>query len=145
MLKKILLGSIIVLVILSITTGVLYANQKGETQTMKKSAAIFTNKSEADCSNKKSDCKENMGNDMMNGEMMDSAMMNGNMMDKTMMSDTTNCKEIHNSYQYTSNNGDQNPGDCENSDNCYNMSNGDGNKNCTMMGENDQTCPMIVN
>ena len=140
MLKKILLGSIIVLVILSITTGVLYANQKGETQTIKKSEAIFTNKSESDCNDKKSDCKENMDNDMMNGGMMDTGMMN-----KTMMSDTTNYEGMHNSNQYTSQNAGQNSGDCENKDNCYNITDSDGNKNCTMMEEGNQTCSMMDN
>ena len=142
MLKKILLGSIIALVILSITTGFLYANQKGKTQTIQKSAAILAYESETDCNDKKSDCTENMGNDMMNGGMMDSSMMNGNMMNKTMISDTTNFKEMHNSNQYTYKNGDQKSGNCENNYNCYNITNDDGNKNCTMMEENNQTCPM---
>lgn len=143
MIKKILIGSIMGAVILFSSTGILYANQKDKTPSIAKSETTFTSNSEADCIDKKSDSKEGMGNGMMDISMMSGGMMNGNIMGKTMMSDNTKYKDIYGSNQDTNKNGEQNFSNCENSKNCYNMNNSDGNTNCTMLGEDNQTCSMM--
>jgi hypothetical protein len=140
MLKKILIGSIMVAVILFSTAGVLYADQKDKTSPITKSETTLTSNSEANCIDKNYDCKEGMDNGMMSG-----GMMNDNTMGKTMMSGFTSFKDIHGHNHGINKNGNQNISNYENGQNCDNMNTSDGSNNCTMMGEGNQTCSMMGN